>query len=292
MSAPVKRLNVNNIKNNIASKGLAPDRIIAYFLMFIIAYVAFNMSKFLGISISYWVASIGFPTLFAWYLLFILTYENQPYYQLIPPFINFIGFGNKRKAISESGIDVVRDSVLINKSNQKFIGLLKVYPKNIFTLKEEDRIMMTQKMATDFLNNIRGKKFELVLRNRTATVSDYKDYFDYYLEMSDTDLNRLTDQTREHLKIHLLEVEGELNKGYLKFKELYLEVYMVSSGDDDLDNENIEDEMQFFIKLLSNIDIKSRHLDRIETEQYRQKFILFKSSEELVNEELENTNQN
>lgn len=281
MPTPVKRLNVNNIKNNISSKGLAPDRLIAYLIIFCFGYISMVISRNLGIGISYWVASIGFPALFVWYLLFILKYENQPYFQLIAPFINYIGFGNRRKAVASSSIEIIEDSILHNKQNNSYIGLIRVYPKNIFTLKEDDRILLTQRYATEFLNNIRGKRFELVLRNRTATVSDYKDYFDHYIDCPQKDLDKMTDLTKEHLKTHLLEFELEINKGYLKFKELYLEVYIYPGVDQEDDTYSISQEINSFQKLLKNIDINSARLDKKETQEYLQKFVLFKSSEEL-----------
>jgi hypothetical protein len=281
MPSPVKRLNVNNIKNNISSKGLSPDRLIAYLIMFSVGYIAMIISKNLGIGLSYWVASIGFPVLFVWYLLFILKYENQPYFQLIAPFINFNGFGNQRKRVGQSSIEIVEDSILINKNNNSYIGLIRVYPKNIFTLKEDDRILLTQRYATEFLNNIRGKRFELVLRNRTATVSDYKDYFDYYIDYPEQDMNKLTDLTKDHLKTHLFEFEAEINKGYLKFKELYLEVYLYAGIDSEEDIYDISQEISSFQTLLKNIDINTMRLDRKDTEEYLQKFVLFKSTEEL-----------
>lgn len=277
----VNRLDVNNIKNGMSSKGVYFDKIIAYLIMFLIGYISFVVSRNFGISISYWIASIGFPILFMWYLLFKVRYENQPYYQLIAPFINFISTGNKRKTISQSAIEIFEPSVLINRSNSSLIGLLRVYPKNIFTLKEDDRVYMTQRYANEFLNNLRNKRFELVLRNRTATVMDYKDYFDYYINYPEVDRVKLTALTQEHLKIHLLEFEEEINKGYLKFKELYLEIYAYTLDDRDEDSYQMESEFSCFQSLLKNVDINSRKLTQKETEEYIQKFVIFKSTEEI-----------
>jgi hypothetical protein len=283
MSQPVKRNDVNNIKNNILSKGLAPDKIIAYFIMFFVGYIFLVISKRLNIPMTNWVASIGFPVLGVWYVLYILTYENQPYYQLIAPFINFISSGNHRKKVMESSYDIREPSILNNKSENGFVAILRVYPKNIFTLTDADRVNTTQRFATDFLNNIRGKRFEILMRNRTATVADYKSYFDYYLDMKTEDLAKLSPHTIESMNTHLIEVENALENGVMKYKELYLELHIHKSEVETDNVFNLDSEISSIKKILKDVGINTAKLSQKETEEYLPKFVLFKSTEEINN---------
>ena len=287
MSVPVKRLNVNAIKNNISSKGLSADNFIGYSILAIVAYFAFSLSKKFGLGMTYWVASIGFPVFGVWFVLYVQQYENQPIYQLISPFINYISTGNKRKYISVSAVEIISDSILYNSVEDQYIGLLRVYPKNIFTLKDEDRIATTQKFATNYLNNLRGKRSELVLRNRTATLSDYKLYFDYYLELPKSEKAKLTDLTILHLENHLYETEEAIVNGVggnvqMTYKELYLEVYIAGTGDREDDLYNINQEINAFKKILGSVEINSVQLNNLDTTDYLQKFIFFKATEEIA----------